>query len=113
MHLSLILSVMAKAVNTYVHVIFFSFFIFNKLAKISKQTSFTLSLWGIVFRILWKIIESILEQGCNIPNLEKVKRCEYVPDALYTGVVCWWKTRACVLHVLLDVEILKEVWARY
>ena len=36
MHLSSILSVMAKAVNTYVHVIFL-FFIFNKFAKISNK----------------------------------------------------------------------------
>ncbi len=37
MHLSSILSVVAKAVNTYVHVILFPFFIFNKLAKISNK----------------------------------------------------------------------------
>ncbi len=50
MPLSSILSVMAKAVNTYVHVIF----IFNKFANF-KHTSFTLSLCGIVCRILRKI----------------------------------------------------------
>ncbi len=55
MHLSSILSVMAKTVNTYVHVIF-SFFI---ICKDFKQTSFTLSLWGIVCRILRKIMNLI------------------------------------------------------
>ncbi len=49
-HLSSILSVTAKGVNTYVHVILFSPF------EDFKQTSFTLSLWGIVCRILRKIM---------------------------------------------------------
>ena len=52
MQLSSILSFMAKAVNTYEHVI--SFFILNTFAKKKKKTFFTLSLWGIVCRILWK-----------------------------------------------------------
>ena len=50
--MSSILSFMAKAVNTYVHVISL-FLIFNKFAKISKKL-FTLSLWGIVCIILRK-----------------------------------------------------------
>ena len=43
-----------------------------------KQTFFTLSLWGIVCRILKKKM--------NLIHFEKVKHCEYFPDGLYIYV---------------------------
>ena len=46
---------------------------------------FALSLWGNVCRLMRrkKTIESILEQGFNVTNVEKVKGSEYFLKALY------------------------------
>jgi hypothetical protein len=50
MHLSSVLSIIVKGLNTYVNKVF----IVNTFAKMSKKLFFALSLWGIVWRLMLK-----------------------------------------------------------
>jgi hypothetical protein len=59
-----------KHLNSILSLLFFSFFCFYTFAKMSKPV-FTLSLWGIVCRLLRIYFYLIIELGCNITMRKK------------------------------------------
>lgn len=78
------LSVMAKAVNTHVFIDFLFFFIFNKLAKISKHL-FSHRHNGVLSVEFCEHLKTftICNKAITKPNVEQMKMCEYFADALW------------------------------
>ena len=80
-HLSYISRVITKSLNTFFNVIF-TFFLFNKFAKMSV---FILSLWGIECRLMRekKYLNDFSIKLQHIKMWKKVKGSEYFLNALY------------------------------